>query len=316
MSELISVIIPAYNAGKFIKRCLTSVLSQSYTELEVIVIDDGSIDDTALIVEAFKDKRLTIIRLSQNCGQSIARNYGLKRAKGTYFGFVDADDFIDADFYERLMAEAISSDSDIVMADTRYLSETRISETANCIKSEIDMPAKIAMLNHGGPCDKLYKASLIKDHNIQFLEGRIWEDNLFVIQALFFANQLTSFSGTYYNYELHESSTVISPEKERKRRDDSLFVSAKIMDFAQEQQMSDKEFLCLKNFILNNFISRKFLADGQYYQALCDIIGKTTLLKKYRRKALRRWLIRVSFKKRMLIVCGRCILGNGKCKKE
>lgn len=312
MAELISVIIPAYNAGKFIKRCLSSVFKQSYQTLEVIVIDDGSTDDTVKVVEAFTDERLHLIKLPQNCGQSVARNVGLAAAKGAYIGFVDADDFIDADFYETLLREAKRSNADIVMTDTRYLSKTGVSVSNNDKCSEEEMVAKIAMLNHGGPCDKLYKASLIRDNNIRFFEGRIWEDNLFVIQALFFAGKMVSVGGTYYNYELNENSTVVSAEKEQKRREDSLFIAAKIMEFASEYKMSDDERDCLRDFILNNFISRNFLADGHYYRMLCSIIGKTTLLRKYRRRALRCWFIRISFKKKKLFICGHYILGKEK----
>lgn len=312
MAELISVIIPAYNAEKFIERCLSSVLGQSYRALEVIVVDDGSGDNTAAEVNRFVDERLSLLRLPSNCGQSVARNTGLAVAKGEYIGFVDADDFIDNDFYERLISEAKRSNADIVMADTRYLSADKVTESVNGEHWENDMPAKIAMLNHGGPCDKLYKASLIHNNGIRFLEGRIWEDNLFVIQALSFAGKMASVTGTYYNYELNENSTVISAEKEQKRREDSLFVAAEIMNFAQRRKMSGRELGCLKDFIINNFISRKFLTDSSYYRVLCGIIGKTALLKKCRRKALRRWLIRISFKRKKLVICGRNILGKEK----
>ena len=93
---IVSVIIPVYNAEKFLKQCLNSVISQTLKEIEIICVDDGSTDNTNAILKAFseKDQRITVIH-QQNAGAGAARNNGLRRAKGKYLSFLDADDFFE-----------------------------------------------------------------------------------------------------------------------------------------------------------------------------------------------------------------------------
>lgn len=102
MRELISVIIPAFNAEKTIKKCVESVLEQTYKEIEVIVIDDGSKDNTFHIIKNIPNERLRVFR-TKNQGVSSARNYGMKMARGKYIGFVDSDDYIKPQMYEKMV---------------------------------------------------------------------------------------------------------------------------------------------------------------------------------------------------------------------
>ena len=99
----ISVIIPVYNSEKFLKKCLDSIINQTLNDIEIICIDDGSTDKSLRILNNFadKDNRITIIN-QKNSGPSAARNKGIENAKGEYIGFVDSDDWIDLDFYEKL----------------------------------------------------------------------------------------------------------------------------------------------------------------------------------------------------------------------
>ena len=115
-SPKVSIIIPAYNAQGSIARCLTSVIEQTLAELEILVIDDGSTDQTMAILQQYakKDARIRVLGLLQNSGVAVARNLGIDLAKGTYLGFIDADDYIDRDFYEKLYACAVESGADIV----------------------------------------------------------------------------------------------------------------------------------------------------------------------------------------------------------
>lgn len=114
-TPLISIIIPCYNVERYIDRCLESVINQTYKNLEIILIDDGSPDDSGKKCDywAKKDKRITVIH-QKNTGLGLARNAGLKAAHGEYIAFIDSDDYIDCTMYEKLYLQAVSSDSDIV----------------------------------------------------------------------------------------------------------------------------------------------------------------------------------------------------------
>ena len=114
---LLSVIIPAYNAEEYIDECLASLVGQTYSHLEIIIIDDGSKDNTGNICDSWaeKDERIRVIH-TDNCGVCAARNRGLDEAKGDFFAFVDSDDYVDTNMYNILVNKAISLDADIVVS--------------------------------------------------------------------------------------------------------------------------------------------------------------------------------------------------------
>ena len=114
-NPLVSIIVPVYNTAQYLKRCINSIINQTYKNLEIICVNDGSTDGSELILDEFaaKDSRIRIIH-KQNNGESSARNFGLKIMTGQYIGFVDCDDWIEADMYERLVSVAVEKDVDIV----------------------------------------------------------------------------------------------------------------------------------------------------------------------------------------------------------
>lgn len=114
MSHLLSIVIPAYNIEQYIARCIDSLIQQTYNNIEIIVVDDGSKDNTPAILDeyALKDKRIKVIH-KVNEGVSIARLTGMKQCKGDYIGFVDGDDTVDSDMFELLMNNALKHDADI-----------------------------------------------------------------------------------------------------------------------------------------------------------------------------------------------------------
>ncbi len=114
MKELISVVIPAYNVGKYIDKCIDTVLTQTYSNIEIILVDDGATDDTAEICDNYakKDNRVKVIH-KKNGGLSDARNAGIDAAKGKYITFIDSDDYIADDYVEFLYKLLIGKDADI-----------------------------------------------------------------------------------------------------------------------------------------------------------------------------------------------------------
>ena len=127
MNYLISVIVPVYKAEKYLNQCIESIVSQTYQNLQIILVDDGSPDNCPAICDdwAKKDRRIVVIH-KENGGQSSARNVGLDIARGEYVGFVDADDFIDHDMYEILLHSLVSTNVDIVCCGSRIVNEKGI----------------------------------------------------------------------------------------------------------------------------------------------------------------------------------------------
>ena len=112
----VSVIIPIYNTEKYLRKCLDSVCNQTLSDIEIICVNDCSTDNSLEILEEYasKDNRIKLIDFKENKGAAVARNAGIDEAKGEYIGFVDSDDFIDLDFYEKLYNKAVKSGADCV----------------------------------------------------------------------------------------------------------------------------------------------------------------------------------------------------------
>ena len=113
-NPLLSIIVPVYNAEQYLQRCIKSIINQSYKNLDIILVDDGSTDDSGIICNSFQDDGRVKVFHTLNKGQASARNLGLEQAKGDYITFVDDDDWIDSNMYEKLIKCAVQSNLSIV----------------------------------------------------------------------------------------------------------------------------------------------------------------------------------------------------------
>ncbi len=197
---MISIIIPIYNAEKELERMLKSVQNQSFTYYEVIMIDDGSRDNSAEICKKFSqnDNRFKYF-YQENKGVSIARNNGLKNAKGDYITFLDADDVIDSDYLKVLAGE----DADIVVCDVAVEVDGKekrhfVDEELTLTKDEaLDLLLKREVIN-SGPCAKLFKKDIIG--KIEFPVMKTYEDILFCLDVFSKASTVKVTPKTRYHY--------------------------------------------------------------------------------------------------------------------
>lgn len=212
----ISVIIPAFNASSYIQQCIENMLSQTYKNLEVIIIDDGSTDNTSEIIKQYPVK---LIR-QENQGAYVARNAGLAAASGEYLHFMDADDFINLNFYEKMLDAIIPVNAD--MALTGYIHE-RVPGLTSLVTEKflyVNAEDKLIFTNvyHQGQVWKyLFKTSFLKDRKLTFkLELRTSQDKVFSMQAVFFSNKIVTAPGTLYYYKERGNSLQTSATKEKK----------------------------------------------------------------------------------------------------
>ena len=209
----ISVIIPAYNAEKTVERCLNSVIEQSYTNVEVIVVDDGSKDRTLSIANeiAKNDSRVKVIS-KQNGGAASARNVGMKIASGEFITFLDADDYIEKEIYTELSKALNQNDLDIVSASIREIYDGDISKESINLNGVTIFTGEDALCNMFSYCggvrtvvwDKLYKKSIIQ--NITFAEPCPYgEDTLFNCEAILKCKRYGTIPYIGYTYDHRES---------------------------------------------------------------------------------------------------------------
>ena len=215
----VSVIVPAYNTEKFIRRCLHSLVRQSLKEIEIIVVNDGSTDSTAEKIREIAgfDRRVKVIS-QNNQKQGAARNRGMKAASGEYLGFVDSDDWVNDNYFEKLYSAAKKYDSDIALAVNVRVGNGRTKKRldidrealALSLQERIDISGQAA---NPCPTNKIYRHRWLLEHKIFYPEGVYCEDKLFTIRALYHANALAAVPGTFYCYFRNPQSTVYRRSK-------------------------------------------------------------------------------------------------------
>ncbi len=211
---MISVIVPVYNVEKYLHKCVDSIINQTYKDLEIILVDDGSPDNCPKICDEYaqKDNRIKVIH-KENGGLSSARNAGLQVAIGDYIAFVDSDDYIDEHMYEKLLDALKSSNADFCMCGDRTVDENGEEITRNNFSAKmyfIDeiienfvLPLKTAAWN------KLYKREYIGEN--VFPEGRVHgEDLVFQLSLLISETTMCVIPDVCYNYVKRSSSITTS----------------------------------------------------------------------------------------------------------
>lgn len=206
----VSVIVPVYNGEKYIRRCLDSLLHQTLENIQIIVVNDASTDNTLSILNEYKkqaENKVTIITLPINKKQGGARNAGLDVAKGEYIGFVDADDFVKLDMYKKLYEKALSDNYDVV--DSDYL----IHDGERVIGSEVsaNLTAKKDIFsNYGRLWTKIFKNHFFNknDLGIRFPEGLFYEDNYIQFFLAAETKNMGKIPEAFYYYSYNPISTT------------------------------------------------------------------------------------------------------------
>ena len=211
---MISIIIPVYNAGKYLEECIKSVVEQTYADIEVILVNDGSTDDSEKICKKFEkdDKRIRVFS-KENGGAAAARNVGLDNAQGEYIVFVDADDVIHTKFLEILMKELVENDADLVMCTFSYFSENPIFDESNAADRLIMTGRQCVLENYGAlsvetvsPCLKLFKAKVFE--GMRFPEGRVAEDEYIFYRVIYDLDKCVYIPKKLYAYRKYEGSVT------------------------------------------------------------------------------------------------------------
>lgn len=270
---LISIVVPVYNTAPYLEKSLASICNQSIGDIDIICVNDGSTDNSAEILKAFekKDKRIKVIT-QNNKGLGAARNAGIKKAKGKYIGFIDSDDTIDADFYQKLFNAAEDSGSDIAYAPFRYVfpNKTFIEEVR--LGEYTSLKEKYNVLNNGGVTNKIFKRELIRD--ISFPVGKIYEDNLFLIKAITKAGKICTVNNTHYNYFIKENSLTTNKSNKEKRDADSLDIAGEIFSYALSGKLSKAEKFELIDFVIRSFVYKNRLKKTQYVKKFTNLLKK------------------------------------------
>lgn len=211
----ISLIIPVYNAEKYLPKCLKSLENQSFQDFEVVFVNDGSTDRSLSILEAFaqKDEKRFRIFSKENGGQSSARNLALPLVEGEYTTFLDSDDYLDEKYLEILYRAAKENDSDMVISGQKKVDEEGKVYLSIDYDTEKYPNCILRRLNFSG---KLYRTEYMRKHKMRFAVGKTYEDNPFNFKMIFLAKNLMILPYSGYYQVGHPGSTTTKKIQEEK----------------------------------------------------------------------------------------------------
>lgn len=239
MDIKVSVIVPIYNSERYLRKCLESIVNQTLKEIEIILVDDGSTDNSYEIYNEYlnNDNRIIIIKQT-NQKQGAARNRGIEIAKGKYIGFVDADDYIDLNFFEKLYETAERYGCDIAISSLIKLCNNKQKykwkfESEKLLISDYEKFVTGHQIKNAAPYNKIYKKTFIEKNKIRFKEKVFYEDGLFTVKAIYYTNKIITVPGTSYYYLKNPNSTVNSKQTE-KHMNDALNAKIEILDFVRK----------------------------------------------------------------------------------
>lgn len=209
---VVSVIVPVYNAEPYLAQCIESLLCQTHRDLQIILVNDGSTDNSLAVAERYARADTRIQLYTQpDLGQSAARNRGMQYATGEYLSFIDADDYLDADYYETLLS-AFRPDTLVVQIGYRRVQDGRVL-FSRCPRT---------FHQYTSPCLRLYRRDFLTRHALSFAEGMIYEDVLFSIDLWGKRPPYRLLHYTGYNYRLNPHSTTA---RRNRRAEQALFAA-------------------------------------------------------------------------------------------
>ncbi len=231
----ISVIIPVYNVYNFISKCLDSIINQTLKDIEIIVVNDGSPDDSQKIIDKYVKKYPKLIKSfkKENGGQGSARNLGLSYASGEYISFIDSDDWIDKNMLLDMYNLGIKNNSDIVICDMDDYCNDELIIKYNCTKYDSVFKVTPSASN------KIFKRSIIG--NIRFLSKKWYEDFNFTTKILFNTNKISTISKNYYHCNVGHESTMNNNNSYKNL--DMIFVIDDIIKYLKDNNKYDNNII-------------------------------------------------------------------------
>lgn len=285
MEKLVSVIVAVYNIEEYLPRCVDSILAQTYRNLEIILVDDGSKDQSGSICDSYaeKDRRIKVIH-KKNGGLSDARNAGMDAASGEYIGFVDGDDWIDPNMYEMLFSALKDKRADLAVCRYRQISRTRtldgsvdraiLFEAQEALQVYVEEREEYAIQN--AAWNKLYRKELLEGN--LFPEGRWYEDIVFATEALARAGRCIYLDIALYNYIIDREESIMNCRINSRTFTDQIpayYEKTELLrNLGREDLALTHDYFFYKRLLLFYWELSGMEDSGGYMMRLAEILGK------------------------------------------
>ena len=274
----VSVIVPFHNVEKYISKCLTSLIYQSLDDIEIICINDASTDDSKNIVQHYieNDKRIILLNVENMSGQSYARNLGLEVASGEYIGFVDADDWVELDMFEKMYNKAKSADSDITMCQAQlyddkeqtfytndYYSLKSLEKYGDNVFNPYETKDEILNINVV-LWNKIYKREFLQNISVKFQNGYIYEDLPFFFETYLKAQRINIlWEAPYYYRQNRQFSTMQNSDK---KVYDRIPMVERTYNVLKQASFFEEKKAEIISWIIDDIFHRYTLLEDRYYE--------------------------------------------------
>ena len=245
----LSIIIPVYNTEKYLSRCLDSAVNQTLKDIEIICVNDGSTDNSLKILQEYakKDCRIKIINLKNNKGVSNARNLGIKKAAGKYIGFLDSDDYVDLNFYQKLYNKSIINYPDVVKGNIKIISSEPDINKEAFYDINKDIVQNKGYFYHSFTT-AIYNLDFIKQNKIYFPNSNNFEDPYFSIKAAIYYKNIEVINNVYYYYCINNKQSL-SNDKSDFQIFQLLSVVKKIIKLINNANINMRHYIVVYDFI-------------------------------------------------------------------
>lgn len=254
----LSIIVPVYGVEKYIDKCLNSLVKQSLKEIEVIVVNDGTKDNSQKIVDKYVKKYPDKIKsyIKENGGQGSARNYGLKTATGEYIGYVDSDDFVEKDMYKKLYNKAKENNYDIVVCGNYNVSEDYQNKNIDAFINNYNTDLENIFFGKMAVWNKIYKRDILIKNKLEFKEKVWYEDLAFTLKAIMNSNTFAFIDEPLYDYLIREGSTMNNSNVQRNLEILDAFndILSYIQHNKKEEYFSKIEFLAIDHIYISAIV--------------------------------------------------------------
>ncbi len=280
----VSVVVPVYNTKKYLEKCLDSLVYQTLDDIEIIVVNDGSPDESQKIidryVQAYPNKVQAYVK--ENGGLSDARNFGISKCNGEYIGFVDSDDYVNLDMYQNMYNKAKEQDFDMVVCDIRYVYENVSKEVSSQVDEDINDLDKIKaqMVNiYPAAWNKIYKKKLF-ENGVLFKKGVWYEDVEFLYRLFPYIKSIGTIKKTFVNYVQRDGAITRTFDERVYNYIDNF---NGIVEFYKAKSFYDEYYSELEysyvRYLYMTFIKTACNFDKKEYKKACKLAKKNVLEK-------------------------------------
>lgn len=260
---LVSIIVPTYNVERYVEECIESLLNQTYSNIEILVLDDGSTDATVYLLKQYQDKIQLIVN-SNNKGQGARRNEGMKLAQGKYIYFVDSDDWIEPETVQEAVTQLERTQADMVRfnglsfydANAETVKEGRYDFSGRLEHKGVYEKEEALKANRrtysASPCLYIVKKDLVERHNLLFLEGVLHEDEYFTTKLFTVTETMTYLNQSYYHRRYRTASTMTESTRAHQLKSFTSYVKVfKGLEEDYEEEYSSEQKAFIKRQLLS-----------------------------------------------------------------